>query len=60
MQKKAARDKAFGDFQYINANRTIGVYKNQDGRSEKTNRMKLMQSKNGYHAVPAPKEDKSK
>ena len=60
VQKKAARDKAFGDFQYINANRTIGVYKNQDGRSEKTNRMKLMQSKNGYHAVPAPKEDKSK
>ncbi len=60
VQKVADRNKAFLSFQYINADKTIGIYKNKDGKGKKTNRMKLMQSKNGYHAVPAPREDKSK
>lgn len=49
---------SFKAFQFVNADKTIGIYKDRTGKSEATNRMKLMQSKNGYHAVPAPKEDK--
>lgn len=58
VQAKASKDMSFKAFQFVNADKTIGIYKDRTGKSEATNRMKLMQSKNGYHAVPAPKEDK--
>ena len=58
VQAKASKDMSFKAFQFVNADKTIGIYKDKTGKSEATNRMKLMQSKNGYHAVPAPKEDK--
>lgn len=57
IQKKAHRSEAFQPFQYINAGKTIGIYKDKGGNLAKTTRMKVMQSKTGYHAVPAvPRE----
>ena len=59
VKSQANKTESFNAFQFINTDKPIGVYKDKTGKSEITTRMKLMQSKNGYHAVPAPKEDKS-
>ena len=58
VKSQANKTESFNAFQFINTDKPIGVYKDKTGKSEITTRMKLMQSKNGYHAVPAPKEDK--
>lgn len=60
IQKGANRKKAFRNYQYIDAEKIVGVYKDEDGNAVKTGRLKLMQSKNGSHAVPAPPESKEK
>ncbi|MBP2057167.1 hypothetical protein J2Z60_000329 [Lactobacillus colini] len=57
VKQKAKIGKVFQPFQFIDAKKNIGVYKNKRGTTLKTTRMKIMQSKNDYHAVPAlPKE----
>lgn len=60
IQKGANKKKAFRNYQYIDAEKIVGVYKDEDGNAVKTSRLKLMQSKNGSHAVPAPPESKEK
>lgn len=57
IQLKADKKQAFQQFQYVDAKKTIGVYRDAQGNTLKTSRMKVMQSKNGYHAVPAPPKE---
>lgn len=59
IQEKADKQKALAGFQYVKADHNIGVW-NKANESLKTNRMKVHQSKNGYHAVPAPPEKRLK
>ena len=47
------------DFQFIDANEVVGVYKKDDIVAE-TTRMRIAQSNKGYHAIPAvPRELKN-
>ena len=60
IQERADKGKAFQNHQYVKAEKIIGVYKDESGNAVKTTRMKIMQSKNGYHAVPAPPKSQEK
>lgn len=60
IQKKADVKQAFNKYQYVDTGRNVGIYRDEAGNIQKTQRVKLMQSKNGYHAVPAPAKSKEK
>ena len=60
IQERADKGKAFQNHQYVKAEKIIGVYEDKSGNAVKTTRMKIMQSKNGYHAVPAPPKSQEK
>jgi hypothetical protein len=60
IQERVDKGKAFQNHQYVKAEKIIGVYEDESGNAVKTTRMKIMQSKNGYHAVPAPPKSQEK
>ena len=52
--------KVNGQYQFIEFNKEVGVYKDKAGNTVKTKRVQLKQSANGAHAIPAPPAIKKK